>query len=545
GEMLRQLEMNATSDVVKGSVFFRWAHLRGGVGDTLRTWYTGRSVDPILPTPPEPPRQPVVTMNELKVVMPANDVTIGLNATGHNIWGSSIPGLPLYMNGELVTNRTSEGFFSVFASLENGPNIFEFTQPGQPSVTRNISRSAPAAQPAPTPVPGATPAPTIPDRVFSRNEPYYATVTAEVAWLYPRATESGGTNWLLEQGMQDRIIASARNEQWLRLSNGGWISASNVERTGAQSLTENILHEGTFSRDGHIETVSWQISNGSAPPAARATFEDRLLTVYFGMQTEPPQMSHVAPPANSIFENMAYGTTSEGIPYISFRVRENVRLNGYDLTVENNRLQLVAMTPQTLYQNWRMPFYGFTFVVDAGHGGTDYGALGPMGRLMSEKHINLINAVNLANRLESLGAEVVMVRNNNESEHTLLSRVIASRNARPDMFISTHANSVAYTTDATNIRGFTVWYRNYTSHNLARTFLNHMYAVNPDTNRWANVNQANFFVCRPTWAPSILLETSFMSNIDDFAWMINPMYQERLANETVAAIIAYYIQNAG
>ena len=536
GEMLRQLQMNESSDVVAGSVFFRWASLRGPVGETLRHWYAARPQE----LNRNVPREPVLLMDELFVAIPSRDATVR-NAAGHTIVGSSIPSLPLFMNGTPVTNRTPEGFFSVFASLQNGVNTFEFTQPGQPPAIRRITRNAapPAAAADGTPAPPSTPeVPPAPPISREYTEPYYATVTSEVAWLYPGATITGGTNWMLERGMRDRIIASAQDGRWLRLSNGGWIDGSHVERDHPREFTENILRDGSFSRDGHIETVQWRITDGQ-PPAARAVFEDGHLTVYFGMQTEPPHMRQARVPSNSIFESMISGVTDEGIPYITFTIRDNFRLNGYDIRVENNRLVLTIMTPRPLYPSWRTPFNGFTFVIDAGHGGSDYGALGPMGTRMAEKHINLTNSVKLAERLEVLGAEVILVRDS-DTEHTLIERVKVSRAARPDMFISMHANSVEETTDSTNIRGFTVWYRNEISHHLARTILDHMHAVNPGTNRWSNPNQANFHVCRPTWAPSILLETSFMPNIDDFAWMINPDYQGRLADETVLALIAYY-----
>ena len=42
GEMLRQLRLNEASDVVRGSVFFRWSHLRGPVGAVVRDWYAAR-----------------------------------------------------------------------------------------------------------------------------------------------------------------------------------------------------------------------------------------------------------------------------------------------------------------------------------------------------------------------------------------------------------------------------------------------------------------------------------------------------------------------
>ncbi|MCL2421672.1 MAG: family 10 glycosylhydrolase [Defluviitaleaceae bacterium] len=537
GEMLRQMQMNAESDVVAGSVFFRWASLQGPVGETLRHWYAAKPQNMNRAIP----RQPVLLMDELFVAIPSRDVTVAGGATGHTIAGSSIPGLPLFMNGEPVTNRTPEGFFGVFVPITNGTNTFEFTQPGQPTAVRHITRNAPAppAGPDSIPTPPTTPqTPPAPPATREYTEPYYATITSEVAWMYPGATVTGGTNWMLERGMRDRITASALDGRWLRLSNGGWIDSNHVERVRSEALTENNLRNGSFSRDGHIETISWQI-NGSGSAAARAVFEENRLTVYFGMQTEPPHMRTTRPPAGSLFASMHSGVTDNGIAYITLTPQEDIRINGYDIRIENNRLILTVMTPRPLYPSWRTPFNGFTFVIDAGHGGSDYGAIGPMGPRMAEKHINLINSIKLAERLEEMGANVILVRDE-DTEHTLIERVKVSRAARPDMFISMHANSVDETTDSTSIRGFTVWYRNETSHYLARTIMDHMHAVNPGTNRWANPNQANFHVCRPTWAPSILLETSFMPNIDDFAWMISPAYQDRLAEETVLALIGYY-----
>jgi len=115
-----------------------------------------------------------------------------------------------------------------------------------------------------------------------------------------------------------------------------------------------------------------------------------------------------------------------------------------------------------------------------------------------------------------------------------------SRSIKPDMFISLHVNSVVETTNAHEISGFTVWYRNPNSANLANTMLDVMYDINPDTNRNKNINQANFFVCRPTWTPSILLESSFIKNIEDFVWLIDPVQQNRMADVTVEAILEYF-----
>jgi len=108
------------------------------------------------------------------------------------------------------------------------------------------------------------------------------------------------------------------------------------------------------------------------------------------------------------------------------------------------------------------------------------------------------------------------------------------------MFISIHSNSTAETTNATNIHGLTMWYRNPNSAPAAQTFFDHMRFANPMSNRANHINQANFFVCRAVWTPSILVELSFTNNIHDFAWMINPNRQIDMAWDMINAILVYY-----
>jgi N-acetylmuramoyl-L-alanine amidase len=145
----------------------------------------------------------------------------------------------------------------------------------------------------------------------------------------------------------------------------------------------------------------------------------------------------------------------------------------------------------------------------------------------------------LADRLTALGATVHLTRET-DVDVSLQERVNFSKEHRPDLFISLHADSVDPTTNAANISGFTVWYSNFNSIDLSETMLDVLYYINPNTNRDRHIRHANFFVTRPQWAPSILLEASFMVNIDDFAWLIDPVQQARLADATADAILDYF-----
>jgi len=519
GEMVRQLEKTEASDVVKGNVFYRFHSLKGPLGDTIRCFFSGEEVVP---------RQPVMTLETLSIGMPVRDVTIratAANARGYNIVGTSIPDIPLYMNGEEVTNRTIEGFFFIFVQLESGENRFTFSQEGQEDVTRIITRSAPSGGG------GSSPAVTI----TQVTTPRYATVNTDEAWLHPSNSTVGGSDWMLERGQQDRVIAEASNN-FVKLSCGMWVNKNNVSLRNEREVINNVLFNGSYRRGMHHDMIVWNTTD-DVFPAIHVSFDGDDLTLSFGMHTEVPSLRLPPDLSQTIFSNYSSGV-NDGIPYYRFTIRNDVNFEGYFIEYINGEVIFSLKKRKTLIRG-EMPLAGITIVLDPGHGGEHYGAVGPLGVALPEKELNLINSIKLADRLRELGATVYLTR---ETDITLSlqERADFSKFHRPDLFLSLHINSVDETTNVENIRGFTVWYRNHGSISMAQTVLDVMHDIIPHTNRHKSLNHANFFVCRPAWAPSVLLEAGFIINIDDFVWLIDPANQDRMADATVQAIIEYF-----
>lgn len=103
----------------------------------------------------------------------------------------------------------------------------------------------------------------------------------------------------------------------------------------------------------------------------------------------------------------------------------------------------------------RRPLEGLTIVVDAGHGGTDLGALGPSG--LTEADVNLVVSALLGDRLEALGARVEQLRVDHRyvGLDDRISRALAMK---PDLFISVHHNSVGFGTHPMKDSGPKVFY---------------------------------------------------------------------------------------
>ena len=628
GEIVRQLERNSRSDVVRGSIFFRAHHMNSGVGEQVAAFYA-QHIPERIPTPPAD--APSVLMDRLLVVQPRANFPALTDASNFYFFGSGVPNVPIYVNNQLVTNRTPEGFFSVFLPLTRGENTFTFTQEGQQPITRTIRNNAPtpAAPPATmaqagitnafpaadewaragtsltlsaTAPAGATvtaeiggqtinltqstntsltatagniisarftgtlqlnidaPADAITDigrpvytmtwngqnitataagqiRQLGTEAPFFAEITGATTWLFPGATTTGGSHWLLTQGQQDRVAAISGT--WTRLASGGWVESSNVRTFRDTNLVPSdelgFFSEGRYRVGNFEDAIVWEVP---FHPVTYAEFDGSELIFSLGMQSTAPPIFYNS--EEFMFSNIRIGTHN-GAPAYFMTLREGENLEGFYTSYTNGQFALILRRRRTLAAG-NYPFAGFTFVIDAGHGGNDPGAVGPMGSAMTESMLALRQSQLLGERLEMLGAEVIQVRES-DVRVELIDRVRKSRTAKPDMFISLHTNATAETTNATNIHGFTVWYRNQNSRPAAATFMNSMRYVNPISNRNNSPNQANFFVCRPTWSPSILLEASFTNNIQDFAWMINERRQIDYAWEIVNALLRYYATN--
>ena len=518
GEIIRQLEKLENTEEVTGSVFYRFHSLRGSLGNTIRDFF--RDEEPV-------EREPVMISDKLSIGMPAQDVTIvgnDSNASGFNIVGTSIPDIPLYMNGEEVTNRTIEGFFFIFAPLSSGVNEFIFSQESQEDVIRTVTRNSSGGGGGGGGGGGS---------VTQVTTPRYATINTDDAWVFTGNSLTGGSDWMLVRGQRDRITAESTNN-FVKLSCGMWVSKNAVTIRNENALTENVLKNGIYRRDTNYDRLIWK---SDVFPAVHAEYDGTILRINFGMHTEAPPLSLPSDLSETIFSSFSRGVDNS-IPYFEFTVRNDVNFEGFYVEHTGDEFIFNLKKRKPLARG-AYPLTDIIILLDPGHGGQYSGALGALGHDLAEKDLNLINTFKLAERLEALGATVHLTRDE-DVDISLQGRVDISRKLKPDLFISLHINSVAETTNATNIRGFTVYYRNPNSVNISQTMLNVLYDIIPETNRHRSINQANFFVCRPVWTPSVLLEAGFIINIHDFVLLIDPVHQDAMAERTVNAVLEYF-----
>ncbi len=362
--------------------------------------------------------------------------------------------------------------------------------------------------------------------VIMEGAPYYAEVKNDGTYTYRSPDTDGGGYHELYAGMVDTITSLTGN--FARLSNGQYILKSSVK------ITSEISNKPVLEFAEYIPGDRWDTLRlkTTALPAAYINSDSKALKIHISTSSKA---GTPALPENTLFSSIT---------------ASNSKLTTvYTLNLKNSRLMegfIIEKTEQGLDIHFKhrvyatvgdKPLTGITIMVDPGHGGAETGAVGPLGLKYSEKDMNLDNGFRLKAELEALGASVLMTRTT-DVDLSLADRLIASKKARPDMFISVHANAMANNVDNSKYFGFSTYYREAHSSTLAQTILDQTLTTLGRKNN--GIHQKNFYVVKGTWAPSMLIECGFVPNPVEFEWLTDEASQQKLMKTVAQAIVKYF-----
>jgi N-acetylmuramoyl-L-alanine amidase len=169
-----------------------------------------------------------------------------------------------------------------------------------------------------------------------------------------------------------------------------------------------------------------------------------------------------------------------------------------------------------------------TIAVDAGHGGSNTGAGGPTGS--SEKELALAVSLKLQQALQREGAKVLMTRTTEQFVDNK-ERILIYRDNEPDLLVSIHLNSSA---DPLRAGGTSTLYK-WPGFRPLSYFINQR-MLQLGLKEYGNIGAFNFMLNSPTEYPNALVETLFLSNPDEEALILDPNYQQQIADKIVAGI---------
>jgi N-acetylmuramoyl-L-alanine amidase len=222
-------------------------------------------------------------------------------------------------------------------------------------------------------------------------------------------------------------------------------------------------------------------------------------------------------------------------------------------------------------------------VIDPGHGGAQEGAISPDGQL--EKNVSLDVARRLKAALEHAGADAVLTREQ-DVLLALADRVTFANQAKPDVFVSLHLNSMPTRRLRAKLEGVQTFFlsasasgedarrvaetenadsagagapqptdtlafilsdlRRSEAHadsaRLAYAIHSRLVAASGGSDH--GVQQAPFYVLTGVEAPAVLVEFGFISHPEESKKLAKPEYRDRIAQSIADGLLAFLAQTA-
>jgi N-acetylmuramoyl-L-alanine amidase len=182
---------------------------------------------------------------------------------------------------------------------------------------------------------------------------------------------------------------------------------------------------------------------------------------------------------------------------------------------------------------------GKVILLDAGHGGSDPGAIGTTYGTW-EKSVVLDIALKTASLLEARGAQVIFTRKQ-DIDVSLQSRVNMSNSIQPNLFISIHAD---YNNNPA-IGGSTVYYSSSSGKPTESYRLSTALMDSLETTlglRRVGVRDSNFYVLCNNSVPAALVETAFLSNRAEENLLRQKYFRQQAAEAIARGIVSYFQQ---
>jgi N-acetylmuramoyl-L-alanine amidase len=176
--------------------------------------------------------------------------------------------------------------------------------------------------------------------------------------------------------------------------------------------------------------------------------------------------------------------------------------------------------------------------LDAGHGGTDPGAIGITG--VKEKDINLAITLEVDKILRDAGLRTMLTRSD-DSYPTLQERTDLANQAQASIFVSIHNNAAGDPASAgteTFYWGTDAQY-SVEGKRLAEAIQRNLIASLGSVDRGARTHWLNLHVLAETHMTAALTEVGFLTNAEEEAKLNDPEYQRQAAAAVARGILEY------
>ncbi len=336
----------------------------------------------------------------------------------------------------------------------------------------------------------------------------------ELSGVERTSSEKGDYITTLRTGCLDYVTEIAENG-WYKVSCGGYMKPAHCDIVVGESDITNTVSSATREIGENYEKL---ILKCSSLPSFKGHINGKVLAVTL-YNTSLSDFSSTDMESDLMYRVNPIDNKDGSITVYFF---SKIVLWGWDIftDTENGTFSVVLKGTPKLSDDPTKPLSGITVSVCAGHGGTDPGALSVAGENgVNEAQINRANALTIAEALENLGANIVLIVADDTKLDTY-ARTDPARYAYSDVYICCHANSVAENAAANLWCGTYVYYHYDHSAEFSKKLCDYISASTDRDNEGAE--QGYYSVTRLTMCPAVMLEVGFVSNPKELESLIDP-----------------------
>lgn len=395
-----------------------------------------------------------------------------------------------------------KGAFSYSVQLYDGENIFNIQTYNIFSKQKNIKYTITKYTPKPQKEH---------NKFIPKKSEYYTTIKDDV--ILRKTPIDGGINRLGYLPKETKLYINGKYNEFSRVylskDKYGWVMTKDIvkNQTNDTKNSTNFLYKPNKLLSKNViktkDTTEYTYTLSNNVPYSTAVKDKKLILNIYNLEdneTYEEEFNMGNFPRYSICEQ-------NGIIYIIFKH------NQIETNYTNNKVKIV---------------------IDAGHGGNEYGAIGCLGD--KEKDINLKIAKQLKKILKANSFDVSSTREC-DKYMSLSDRVNYAKNTDACIYISIHHNSVPISSDPNLSTGTTAFYYNPQSEELAQEISN-MVSQSLNTKN-CGVSQASFAVIRPSEYIGILLEVAYMVNPNDVIIYKSRNFTKKTAKAIYKGLINY------
>ena len=188
----------------------------------------------------------------------------------------------------------------------------------------------------------------------------------------------------------------------------------------------------------------------------------------------------------------------------------------------------------------------YTVVIDAGHGGSDAGAIGIDGK-SQEKDIalSIVKLIKASNRNANIN---IILTRDNDVFMSPVEKVAVANKANPDIFLSVHCNNNDMAVQANKpLTGIEIFIankqkaKNYDANYQFAAALSSTLVTTDKIDKGIVTRAKGIWVLQEVNCPSALVECGYMDNKTDLEKLKNNSYQQVMANNILKGIESYFV----